>query len=49
MDYRTRVVGLEDYVALSGDAEKDLERLLTFYADKAGKFPDQASDIRFRS
>jgi len=48
IDYRTRVVGLTTYIELSGDEASDLARLRAFYADKIGKRPDQASDIRFR-
>jgi 1-acyl-sn-glycerol-3-phosphate acyltransferase len=45
-DYRSRVVGVTEYLALSGDEERDLARIRAFYADKVGKRPAQASDIR---
>ena len=47
-DYRTRVVGVTEYLLLTGDEEHDLARLRAFYADKRGKHPAQASDIRLR-
>jgi 1-acyl-sn-glycerol-3-phosphate acyltransferase len=49
IDYRTRAVGLDTFLTLSGDEEQDLARMRAFYADKVGKRPHQASDIRFRS
>lgn len=48
IDYRGRAVGLTTYLSLSGDEEADLARIRDFYADKIGKHPEQASDIRFR-
>jgi 1-acyl-sn-glycerol-3-phosphate acyltransferase len=49
IDYRGRSVGLTTYLSPSGDEEKDLGALRAFYADKVGRFPGQASDIRFRA
>jgi 1-acyl-sn-glycerol-3-phosphate acyltransferase len=49
IDYRTRAVGLDTFLTLSGDEEQDLAQMRAFYADKVGKRPHQASDIRFRS
>lgn len=48
IDYRTREIGVTDFVHMSGDQARDLEMLRRFYADKAGRFPDQASTIAFR-
>lgn len=48
IDYRTRVVGLDTYLAMSGDEEADLARIRAFYAGKTGKHPEQAGDIRLR-
>jgi 1-acyl-sn-glycerol-3-phosphate acyltransferase len=45
-DYRTRVIGLRTYLALTGDEEVDLARIRAAYAGKVGKHPEQASDIR---
>jgi len=49
IDYRTRIVGLDDFLTLTGDEEVDLGRMRAFYADKVGRRPAQASDIRFRA
>lgn len=49
IDYRTRVVGLKTYLALTGDEASDLDRIRATYADKVGKHPGGASDIRFRT
>lgn len=48
IDYRARVVGLATYLALTGDEEADLARIRAAYAEKAGRHPDQAGEIRFR-
>ncbi|HET7753008.1 MAG TPA: 1-acyl-sn-glycerol-3-phosphate acyltransferase [Anaeromyxobacteraceae bacterium] len=48
IDYRERVVGLERYVRMTGDADADLAALRAAYSSKRGKHADQASDIRFR-
>ena len=48
LDYRRRVVGVAEWIHLSGDPEEDLARLRSFYADKAARKPAQASEIRFR-
>jgi 1-acyl-sn-glycerol-3-phosphate acyltransferase len=48
IDWRERVVGLDTYLALTGDVAADLERIRAAYAGKAGKRPQQASAIRFR-
>lgn len=46
LDYRRRIVGVGAWISLSGDRERDLERLRVFYADKAARKPAQASEIR---
>jgi 1-acyl-sn-glycerol-3-phosphate acyltransferase len=48
IDYRTRVVGLKTYLALTGDEDHDLDRIRSVYAGKVGKHPGGASEIRFR-
>ena len=48
IDYRTREVGVAEFVHMSGDQARDLERLRQFYADKVGRFPANASTIAFR-
>lgn len=49
IDYRRRVVGLSTYLTLSGDEERDLTQMRAVYADKVGRHPAQASEIRFRA
>jgi 1-acyl-sn-glycerol-3-phosphate acyltransferase len=45
-DYRARLVGLRDFLTLTGDEERDLARIRACYEGKVGKHPAQASDIR---
>ena len=47
IDYRARQVGLETYLTLTGDEERDLERIRAVYAGKVGKRPALAGAIRF--
>lgn len=49
IDYGHKQVGIERWIALTGDEAKDLETLRAYYADKAGRFPEKAGDIRFPS
>ncbi|HEX5639278.1 MAG TPA: 1-acyl-sn-glycerol-3-phosphate acyltransferase [Burkholderiaceae bacterium] len=49
IDYRTREIGVAEFVHMSGDQARDLEVLRRFYADKVGRFPAKASTIAFRS
>jgi hypothetical protein len=42
-------VSIDTYVRFSGDLEKDLDLLRNYYADKRGRIPANASDIRFRN
>lgn len=48
IDYRTREVGVTEFVRMSGDQARDLVTLRRFYADKVGRHPHQASTIAFR-
>ena len=48
IDYRARVVGLKEYLTLSGDEEADLRRIREAYAGKTGRHPGQAGAIRLR-
>ncbi len=47
IDYRTRVIGITRWERMSGDLERDLALVRAFYADKVGKYPEQASTIEF--
>ena len=46
IDYRTRVVGIRDYVRMTGDREADMERIRAAYAGKVGLVPERAGDIQ---
>jgi 1-acyl-sn-glycerol-3-phosphate acyltransferase len=48
LDYGRRVVGIGDWIKLSGNAGEDLARLRAFYAGKSALRPAQAGEIRFR-
>jgi 1-acyl-sn-glycerol-3-phosphate acyltransferase len=46
IDYRTRTVGLREYVTLGGDREADMTRIRRAYAGKIGKHPELAGEIQ---
>jgi 1-acyl-sn-glycerol-3-phosphate acyltransferase len=48
IDYSRREVGVENWMALSGNEAEDLARIRAYYADKRGKRPGMEGDIRFR-
>jgi len=48
IDYATKTLGIQEFVQFSGDADEDIALLRAFYADKRGRFPAGASEIRFR-
>ncbi len=48
IDYATRTVGIDTYLELSGDVERDFAALRSYYAGKRGRRPEQAGDIRLR-
>jgi 1-acyl-sn-glycerol-3-phosphate acyltransferase len=48
IDYATRTVGITQFVQFSGDIEADLALVRKFYADKRGRLPASAGEIRFR-
>jgi 1-acyl-sn-glycerol-3-phosphate acyltransferase len=47
IDYATKTLGFQQFVRFSGSAKEDLALLQAFYADKRGRRPDEASEIRF--
>lgn len=49
IDYSRRQVGLQHYIALTGDVERDLDAMRAAYAGKVGKRPEDAGPIRFRA
>jgi 1-acyl-sn-glycerol-3-phosphate acyltransferase len=48
IDYGRRRVSIDTYVRFTGDSERDLETLRAYFADKRGRIPENAGDIRFR-
>jgi hypothetical protein len=48
IDYRTKTLGIEEFVRFSGDPAEDIALLQAFYAKKGGRFPGQGSELRFR-
>jgi 1-acyl-sn-glycerol-3-phosphate acyltransferase len=49
IDYGTKTVGIDTYVRFTGDRERDMELMRAFYADKRGRRPERAGDIRLRA
>jgi 1-acyl-sn-glycerol-3-phosphate acyltransferase len=48
IDYGRKAVGVRDYATMTGNAEADLARLRQYYADKRGRYPQQAAPFTFR-
>ena len=48
-DYKTREIGVTTFIRMTGDRARDLDTLRRFYADKVGRYPENASTIAFRS
>jgi 1-acyl-sn-glycerol-3-phosphate acyltransferase len=48
IDYATRRIGIDTYLSLSGNVHEDLDRIRAFYADKRGRRPEDAGEIRLR-
>ncbi len=48
IDYATRTVGIDTYLTLTGDSDQDFDRIRAFYADKRGRRPQDAGEIRLR-
>jgi len=48
IDYATRRVGVDTYVTLSGDLDRDFEMIRNFYSPKRGRRHELASAIRLR-
>lgn len=49
IDASRRECGLGELIQLSGDQERDMVLIRSFYSDKRGIAPERASDIRLRS
>jgi 1-acyl-sn-glycerol-3-phosphate acyltransferase len=48
IDFGAKVVGLRDYMRMTGDMAADLERIRAVYAGKVACRPENAGPIRFR-
>ncbi|MBL0167261.1 MAG: 1-acyl-sn-glycerol-3-phosphate acyltransferase [Propionivibrio sp.] len=48
IDYGNRRIGVDRWINLSGSEETDLDLFRSYYADKTGRYPEKAGDIRFR-
>lgn len=48
IDYGRRQVGIDTYVRMTGDVDRDLATLRAFYADKRARVPGLAGELRFR-
>jgi 1-acyl-sn-glycerol-3-phosphate acyltransferase len=48
IDYWSRTVGIDTYLRMTGDQERDLDRIRRFYADKRGRRPELAGELRFK-
>ena len=48
IDYRQKAIGIERWLVLTGDREIDLDALRDYYAEKTGRRPAQAGEIRFK-
>jgi 1-acyl-sn-glycerol-3-phosphate acyltransferase len=48
IDYGSRTVGIDTYLRMSGDQDADMARIREFYADKRGRRPELAGEIRLR-
>jgi 1-acyl-sn-glycerol-3-phosphate acyltransferase len=49
IDYGRRQVGIDTYLRFSGDEAADFAQLRAFYADKRGRRPGLAGEIRLRA
>jgi len=48
IDYATRTVGIDTYLRMTGDRDADMARIRAFYADKRGRRPEHAGELRLR-
>jgi 1-acyl-sn-glycerol-3-phosphate acyltransferase len=48
LDYARRCIGIDTYVRMTGDEDRDLATLRAFYADKRACIPEHAGELRFR-
>jgi len=48
IDFGARVVGLNQYLRMTGDMDADLGRIRAAYAGKVARKPENVGEIRFR-
>ena len=48
IDYGRRSVGVDTYMYMTGDRDSDMQVIRNFYADKRGRRPEWAGEIRLR-
>jgi len=48
LDYQRRCGGFGPELLLSGDVRADMDEIRAFYADKRGRFPEKAGQIRLK-
>jgi 1-acyl-sn-glycerol-3-phosphate acyltransferase len=48
IDYATRTVGIDTYLRMTGNRDADMARIRAFYADKRGRRPEHAGELRLR-
>ena len=48
-DYKEKVVGVEEFVTLSGDLEDDIHRVAEHLGHRVGKRPSQAAPVRWKA
>jgi 1-acyl-sn-glycerol-3-phosphate acyltransferase len=48
IDYARREVGVAEWMMLSGDREADIEHMREVYAERRGRYPELAGEIRFK-
>jgi len=49
IDYGRRRIGVDTYLRMTGDRDADMERIREFYADKRGRRPENAGELRLRN
>lgn len=48
IDYGGKRIGIDTWLAMSGDPVVDMARIAAFYADKRGLYPEKAGPVRFK-
>jgi len=48
LDYGRKRVGIGGYIELTGDRQKDMQKIADYYADITGKYPEKQGPVRLR-